>query len=51
MSAAEFIAARDILFSHGTNYATAYRDFRWPGLRAGERGLREFWEEDFPELR
>jgi len=32
MSAAEFLKARDFLFAHRTDYATAYRDFRWPVL-------------------
>jgi acetyl-CoA synthetase len=32
MSAKEFLAARDFLFAHRTDYATAYRDFRWPVL-------------------
>jgi acetyl-CoA synthetase len=32
MSAAAFLAARDFLFAHRTDYATAYRDFRWPAL-------------------
>ena len=32
MSAAEFLKARDFLFAHRTDYATAYRDFRWPAL-------------------
>jgi acetyl-CoA synthetase len=27
-----FIAARDFLLRHRTDYATAYRDFRWPEL-------------------
>src|ERR1700739_1955896 len=30
--AAPFIAARDFLIRHRTDYATAYRDFRWPRL-------------------
>src|SRR5579871_5532810 len=29
---AAFIAARDFLLRHRTDYATAYRDFRWPAL-------------------
>ena len=29
---AAFIAARDFLLRHRTDYATAYRDFRWPVL-------------------
>jgi acetyl-CoA synthetase len=32
MSAAEFLAARDFLLAHRSDYATAYRDFRWPRL-------------------
>src|SRR5579859_2103267 len=31
-SAESFIAARDFLLRHRTDYATAYRDFRWPKL-------------------
>ncbi|MEO0036745.1 MAG: hypothetical protein RLZZ501_2768 [Pseudomonadota bacterium] len=27
-----FLAARDFLLAHREDYATAYRDFRWPGL-------------------
>jgi len=27
-----FLAARDFLFQHREDYATAYRDFRWPQL-------------------
>ena len=30
MAAEEFKAARDFLLAHRTDYATAYRDFRWP---------------------
>ncbi|MDR3534138.1 MAG: AMP-binding protein [Rhodopila sp.] len=30
MTAAAFKAARDFLLTHRTDYATAYRDFRWP---------------------
>ncbi|HKS88071.1 MAG TPA: AMP-binding protein [Stellaceae bacterium] len=33
MSASAFLAARDFLFAHRTDYQTAYRDFRWPALR------------------
>ena len=29
---ADFIRARDFLWSHRTDYATAYKDFRWPKL-------------------
>ena len=29
---AAFLAARDFLFQHREDYATAYRDFRWPRL-------------------
>ncbi|MGE5269617.1 MAG: AMP-binding protein, partial [Thiohalocapsa sp.] len=32
MSAAAFLAARDFLFAHRSDYDTAYRDFRWPAL-------------------
>jgi acetyl-CoA synthetase len=32
MTAAAFKAARDFLLAHRTDYATAYRDFRWPDL-------------------
>jgi acetyl-CoA synthetase len=31
-NAAPFIAARDFLLRHRQDYATAYRDFRWPKL-------------------
>ena len=31
-ASAEFITARDFLWTHRTDYATAYRDFRWPRL-------------------
>ena len=31
-NAAPFIAARDFLLRHRDDYATAYRDFRWPSL-------------------
>src|SRR6516164_9118626 len=31
-SAASFLAARDFIFRHREDYATAYRDFRWPKL-------------------
>jgi acetyl-CoA synthetase len=31
-NAAPFIAARDFLLQHRQDYATAYRDFRWPKL-------------------
>ena len=30
MTASSFRAARDFLLAHRTDYATAYRDFRWP---------------------
>src|SRR5262249_7595477 len=30
--AASFLAARDFLIRHRENYATAYREFRWPQL-------------------
>ena len=32
MAAEAFKAARDFLLAHRTDYATAYRDFRWPEL-------------------
>ena len=32
MSASAFLEARDFLFAHRTDYATAFRDFRWPVL-------------------
>lgn len=32
MGAEAFRAARDFLFRHRSDYATAYRDFRWPDL-------------------
>ena len=32
MTAAGFKAARDYLLAHRTDYATAYRDFRWPEM-------------------
>jgi acetyl-CoA synthetase len=32
MKAAAFKAARDFLLAHRTDYATAYRDFRWPEM-------------------
>src|SRR5579885_2373652 len=32
MSASAFLEARDFLFAHRSDYATAYRDFRWPVL-------------------
>src|SRR6202051_207500 len=31
-NAAAFLAAREFLFRHRDDYATAYRDFRWPKL-------------------
>ncbi len=31
-NAASFLAARDFLIRHREDYATAYRDFRWPEL-------------------
>src|ERR1700735_865355 len=31
-NAAPFLAARDFLIRHREDYATAYRDFRWPAL-------------------
>jgi acetyl-CoA synthetase len=32
MSSTAFLAARDFLFRHRTDYLTAYRDFKWPVL-------------------
>jgi len=32
-AAATFLQARDFLLTHRTDYATAYRDFRWPQLQ------------------
>jgi acetyl-CoA synthetase len=32
VSTAAFRQARDFLFAHGTDHATAHRDFRWPQL-------------------
>ena len=32
MSATAFVEARDFLLAHSEDYATAYRDFRWPVL-------------------
>ncbi len=32
MTAVAFKAARDFLLAHRTDYATAYRDFRWPEM-------------------
>src|ERR1700761_1611608 len=32
MTAAAFKAARDFLLAHRADYATAYRDFRWPEM-------------------
>src|SRR5271163_1137454 len=31
-NAAQFIAARELLFKHREDYASAYREFRWPKL-------------------
>ena len=33
MSLSAFVAARDFLIAHRTDYDTAYREFRWPELR------------------
>jgi acetyl-CoA synthetase len=33
MTAQAFKAARDFLLAHRTDYATAYRDFRWPNVQ------------------
>jgi acetyl-CoA synthetase len=32
MSADTILEARNFLVAHRTDYATAYRDFRWPSL-------------------
>ena len=32
MTAAAFLETRDFLLAHRRDYATAYRDFRWPAL-------------------
>ena len=40
--ASAFIAARDFLLQHRTDYATAYRDFRWPQLTEFNWALDHF---------
>jgi acetyl-CoA synthetase len=42
MGAQAFKAARDFLFAHRTDYATAHRDFRWPDLDAFNYALDWF---------
>ncbi|WP_341645765.1 AMP-binding protein [Thauera sp. SDU_THAU2] len=42
MSAAEFIAARDFLLRHRSDYATAYAGFKWPKLTAFNWALDHF---------
>ena len=46
MNTDAFIAARDFLFAHRTDHATAVREFRWPELstvQLGARLLRRRW--------
>src|SRR5215471_8014386 len=54
MSAQAFIEARDFLLAHRTDYATAYRDFRWPLLDRFNWALdyydRMAWGNDRPAL-
>ena len=64
-NAAPFIAARDFLIRHRTDYATAYRDFAWPKLdrfnwaldyfdvMAGGNGQPALWlvDEDVGEIK
>jgi acetyl-CoA synthetase len=40
--ASAFVAARDFLLAHREDYATAYRDFRWPALGAFNWALDYF---------
>ena len=40
--AAAFLAARDFLLQHREDYATAYRDFRWPQLTEFNWSLDHF---------
>jgi acetyl-CoA synthetase len=42
MSATAFIEARDFLLVHRQDYATAYRNFRWPVLDRFNRALEYF---------
>jgi acetyl-CoA synthetase len=42
--AAAFVQARDFLLAHREDYATAYRDFRWPALGAFNWALDYFDE-------
>ena len=44
---AAFVAARDFLFKHREDYATAYRDFRWPEL--GEFNWALDWFDAFAQ--
>jgi len=44
---AAFLAARDFLFQHREDYATAYRDFRWPQL--GEFNWALDWFDAFSQ--
>ena len=39
---AAFTQARDFLLTHRTDYATAYRDFRWPQLTEFNWALDHF---------
>lgn len=39
---ADFLAARDFLLANRTDYQTAYRDFRWPALKAFNWALDYF---------
>jgi acetyl-CoA synthetase len=41
-AAAAFLAARDFLLQHRDDYATAYRDFRWPRLTEFNWALDHF---------
>ena len=38
----DFLAARDFLLQHRSDYATAYRDFRWPRLEHFNWALDHF---------
>ena len=40
--ASQFLAARDFLLRHRDDYATAYRDFRWPALERFNWALDHF---------
>ncbi len=44
MTAAAILEARDFLLAHRTDYATAYRDFRWPEIGAFNWALDWFDE-------